>query len=255
MSRVDVMKKNGLKILALDIETRPNLAYVWKLWDENVGLNQLVESHEILCFAAKWVGKAGVVYASVHDDGKEAMLEKAHSLLDEADAVLHWNGKKFDVPHLNREFLLAGMTPPSPVAQIDLMAVVKKHFRFPSNKLDHVAEALGIGKKKDTGGFQLWRDCMNGCKRAWATMKKYNIQDVRLLEDAYNKLLPWIHNHPQRNLYEEGDGCPTCGSDKIQRRGFAHTRLSSYRRYKCMGCGTWLRDSKRTQGSTIQRIA
>jgi DNA polymerase elongation subunit (family B) len=243
-----------LRILAIDIETRPNLAYVWKLWDESVGQDQLVEAHEVMCFAAKWVGSSETMFSSTYSDGKKSMLKKAHELLDEADAILHWNGKKFDLPHLNREFLIAEMPPPAPVTQIDLMLVARKHFRFPSNSLAHVSTALGLGKKKSTGGFKLWRACMEGDEKAWATMKRYNIQDVKLLEEAYQKLLPWIHNHPQRNLYG-GEGCLTCGSDNIQRRGLAHTRMSIYQRYQCKACGTWFRGARRIRGADTQRIA
>lgn len=246
--------KDGLKILAIDIETRPNLAYVWKLWDENVGQEQLIEAHEVMCFAAKWVGSPKITFASVHIDGKQGMLEKAHALIDEADAVLHWNGQKFDMPHLNREFLLAGMTPPAPVSQIDLMLVARKQFRFPSNSLAHVSAALGLAGKAATGGFTLWRKCMEGDRKAWTTMREYNIQDVRLLEEAYDKLLPWIHNHPQRPLYEAGE-CPTCGSEDVQRRGFAYTRVSKFQRFQCKGCGTWFRGSKRVGGINKQRIS
>lgn len=243
-----------MKILALDLETRPNLAYIWKLFDENVGLDQLVEAHEVICFGAKWVGeKRRVEFYSVHHQGKVEMLYEAHRLLDESDAVVHWNGQRFDIPHLNREFLLAGFRPPSPFAQIDLMNVAKKQFRFPSNRLAHVSESLGIGSKRQTD-FKLWLRCMEGDVRAWAEMKRYNIQDVRLLEDAYNKLLPWISSHPQRNLYDEGKGCPSCGSESVQRRGFAYTRVSKYRRYQCTNCGVWLRSSRRVQGAEIQRI-
>lgn len=246
---------SNLKILALDIETRPNLAYVWKLWDENVSNDQLVESHEVLSFAAKWIGEEDTIFSSVHEGSKLKMLKKIHTLITEADAVLHWNGQRFDMPHLNREFLLAGMKPPSPVSQIDLMLVVKKHFRFPSNSLAHVSQALGLQGKVDTGGFKLWKGCMEGDEEAWAKMKEYNIHDVTLLEEAYNKLLPWIHNHPQRNLYEEGSGCPTCGSDNFIKRGFAHTRIASYQRYQCSDCGTWFRDVKRVHGSNFTRVA
>lgn len=248
------MDGERLRTLAIDIETRPNLAYVWRLWDENVGLEQLVDAHEVMCFAAKWLGNPKVVFASTHEGGKAAMLVAAHKLIDEADAVLHWNGAAFDLPHLNREFLLAGMKPPSPVAQIDLMLVAKKQFRFPSNKLAHVSEALGIGKKQQTGGFELWRGCMEGDPKAWAKMKRYNIQDVKLLEDAYHALLPWIHSHPTMALYG-GGACPTCGSNNVQSRGLARTRTSSYRRFQCQECGAWFRESKRVGGSATQRIA
>ena len=48
-----------------------------------------------------------------------------HQLMDEADVMVGWNSAAFDRKHLNREFLQAGMTPPSPSREVDLMKVVK----------------------------------------------------------------------------------------------------------------------------------
>ena len=43
-----------MKTLTLDIETAPQVAHVWGLWQQNVGLPQLLESGYVMCFAAKW---------------------------------------------------------------------------------------------------------------------------------------------------------------------------------------------------------
>ena len=88
-----------MRILAIDIETSPNLAYVWGLWDQNVSLNQLVESGEILCWAAKWLGEDEVFFYSKQTTGRKSkMIRAAWALLDEADVVLHFNVKRFDIP-------------------------------------------------------------------------------------------------------------------------------------------------------------
>ena len=39
------------KILFLDIETCPIIADVWKLWDNNVGLNQIIKDWSIIAWA------------------------------------------------------------------------------------------------------------------------------------------------------------------------------------------------------------
>src|SRR5215472_3495403 len=97
--------------LLLDIETTPNLAHVWSFWDQNVGLDQLRESAELLCFAAKWLGDPAkdTVCFSSYRHGKQDMVKIARELLDQADAVMTWNGRRFDIPHLNREFLEGGL--------------------------------------------------------------------------------------------------------------------------------------------------
>jgi DNA polymerase III epsilon subunit-like protein len=54
------------------------------------------------------------------------MVRQAWEMLDEADAVVGYNSKSFDMKHLNREFVLAGYPPPPPYTDIDLMNVVKQ---------------------------------------------------------------------------------------------------------------------------------
>jgi uncharacterized protein YprB with RNaseH-like and TPR domain len=181
-----------MKTLYLDIETTPIKAYVWGLWDQNVSIDQIIEPTEMLCFGARWGGSKKVIFRSVHHDGKQAMLEELHKLMDEADVLVGWNSAAFDHKHINREFLENGMIPPSPVKDLDLMSIVKANFQFPSNKLDYVAQALGVGAKVKHSGFKLWIDCMAGDSKAWAEMKKYQIQDVNLLIDLYDVLLPWF---------------------------------------------------------------
>ena len=124
-----------MKILLLDIETAPNTAYVWGLFKQNISISQIVDSSAMLCWAAKWLDNEDVMFSSIMG-GRKKMLQRIHKLLDEADAVVHYNGSRFDIPTLNKEFLEAGMSPPSPYAQVDLLKTARQQFRFPSNKLD-----------------------------------------------------------------------------------------------------------------------
>lgn len=234
-----VMIGSNMKILLLDIETAPNTAYVWGLFKQNISISQIVDSSAMLCWAAKWLGEEQVMFKSVLD-GKKKMLKDIHALLDKADAVVHYNGSRFDIPTLNKEFLEAGMSPPSPYAQVDLLKTARQQFRFPSNKLDYVGRALGLGKKVSHEGFELWIKCMNRDKEAWARMKEYNIQDVMLLEKVYYRFLPWIKKHPNKAVHGNAEHvCPSCGSEHLQRRGFNLTQAGKYQRYQCNSCGSW----------------
>jgi len=236
-----------MKILFLDLETSPNLAHVWGLWNQNIAISQLVKHTEVICFGARWYGSKQVLFKSVHHDGKEAMLTEMHRVLDEADIVIGWNSQSFDIKHMYREFLEAGMTPPSPHKDLDLMRVVKSQFRMPSNKLDYVAQLLGVGKKTTHTGFQLWLDCMAGDDKAWRLMRKYQLQDVNLLVDLYEYLKPWIKNGPNIAAHN-GDiaGCRNCGSEQLHKRGKQINGRSTYQRYQCQACGTWNRGHRIT---------
>lgn len=241
-----------MKILFLDIETSPNLAYVWGLWDQNISIGQIVSSTEMLCFGARWAGQKKVIFKSAHHDGKKAMLDEVHRLLDEADVLVGWNSKAFDSKHLKREFVENAMLPPSPYREMDLMLAVRSQFKFPSNKLDYVAQKLGVGSKVKHSGFELWLKCMAGDEKAWREMKKYQIQDVDLLVDLYEILRPWIPNHPNMGIYGKADGCLACGSTRLQSRGYAVSASGKYARYHCQECGKWQRSSK-SEGTSDKR--
>lgn len=234
-----------MRLLTIDIETRPNLAYVWGLWDQNVGLNQIASSTEMICWSAKWTDHTKIHFRSTFHDGKEKMLRDLWKLVDEADAVIHFNGRRFDVPHINREFLEAGMDPPSPYKQIDLLQAVKRRFRFPSNKLAYVSDKLGIGSKLKHEGFDLWIGCMANEKGAWRLMRQYNVNDVALTEMLYWKLLPWIPNIPSHAAHSgDGETCPACGGGRLKLRGFAYTSQSRFQRFVCKDCGKWSRSTR-----------
>lgn len=248
---VSSIRPGGPRVLLIDIETSPNLVYTWGLWNQNIGINQIVEPTRMLCFVAKWLGEPDVMFFS-EQAGHQFMLDAAHDLLDQADVVVHYYGSRFDVPHLYREFLEHGMLPPAPFKQIDLKFAVSKRFKFPSNKLQFISQAIGLSGKEETGGFGLWRGCMDGDAKSWKTMEKYNRRDVTLLEEVYETLLPWIPNVAHRHLYDGAGGCPNCGADALTESGLYHTPLSVFTRYWCLVCGSWFRSSKRVSGTTIQ---
>lgn len=229
----------------MDIETAPNLVHVWGLWNQNIGVPQILDSGYVLCWSAKWLGKEEVYFSSIHQTTAKKMLKGIHKLLEEADAVVHYNGTKFDIPTLNKEFLLHGMLPPASYKQIDLLRTARSQFKFVSNKLDYVAKTLGLGQKIKHRGHELWIKCMAKEEEAWQEMEKYNIQDVLLLEKVYFKLLPWIKNHPNHGVHDDDEHvCPNCGSHKVQFRGHAVTAAGKYQRFQCQDCGTWGRSRK-----------
>lgn len=229
----------------MDIETSPNTAHVWGLWNQNVSINQLLESSYTLCWAAKWADDDVVMYDSIYQSTPKQMIRRIHNLLELADVVVHYHGTHFDIPTLNKEFILFNLPPPSPYQQVDLLKTVRKRFRFASNKLGYVAERLKLGKKYDHEGHTLWIRCMDNDANAWQEMEKYNRHDVILLEKLYYKLLPWIKSHPNRSVYEGTANCPTCGSFSFQKRGFAITQAGKYQRYQCKTCHTWFRSTQR----------
>lgn len=261
----------SMKVLALDIETAPSLAYVWQLFKENIPLERLIEPGYTLCYASSWEhDRDNVTFESLFYSEPKDMLQVIWDQLDEADVVIHYNGKKFDMPTLNREFLLHGFTPPSSYRQIDLYQVVRSTYRFQSNKLDFVAQQLGIEDKAQHKGMQLWKDCMAGVDlrwnaevpphidESWQEMEVYNRQDVALLWQVYDRLQPWIRRHPNRALWmAETDRpiCPNCGSENVIKKGIERpATVNAYHRYKCKDCGANSRSRLAIKGTPKPEI-
>lgn len=227
------------RILTIDIETSPNLVYAWGLWDQNISTSQLIKPSRVLCVAAKWLGTKKVMFYSEHEDRKE-MIEEVWSLLNEADIVVGYNHVRFDLPHLHREFLLAGMPPPSPSQNIDLLAVNRRRFKFVSNKLGYVTAALGLDSKIDTGSQALWNAVMENDPAAWKKFRRYNIQDVNITEQLFELLTPWINTMPHRGMWS-GDmcGCYSCDSTNLVHVGFVYGKTAAYPKMQCDDCGAW----------------
>lgn len=234
-------------VLILDIETRPALAYVWKLFDENIGLDQLVEPSSVLSVGWKWLGKDDFEYADVWPVRNKAkrrkMLKRVRDAMAKSDAVVTFNGARFDLPKLVGEFCLHGMKPLGQITSIDVCKTTKK-MGYTSGKLAHLLQLLGLGAKGDTGGFKLWREYMDGDPKARASMRTYNEGDVRGLERLYKRVRPFITDHPY--LGDFAGQCPNCGSDHVTHRGYRRTRASKIERMECQECGAWC-SGKRTK--------
>lgn len=243
------------KILILDIETAPNLAYVWGTWKQNINPEWIAANGHVLCWTAKWLGEDEVMFKRLHKGKPISLLEPIHRLLGQAHAVVHYNGKKFDVPTLNKEFLTHGMTPPAPYKQIDLLRTMWDTFLFPSNKLDYVVKTLGIGEKLRHKGAQLWLDCMADKTDAWKMMEEYNRHDVTLTEKLYMRLRPWIRGHPNIAAITDSAVCPTCGSEDFKRDGEHLAQILKYEKYQCAECETWFRGTKSISTRKVERFA
>lgn len=233
------------KILLLDIETAPTLAYIWDLRTHYVPHGHIAEAGYTLCWAAKWLGQKKVMYRSTYHDGEDAMVTGVFELLDEADIVIHYNGCKFDIPKINQMFLEWGMHPPAPYQEIDLYKTARGRFKLLSNSLAYLSKTLGLEGKVQHKGMDLWTECMDDVPSAWKKMREYNIRDVELLEEVYAVLLPWIQPHPNLALYNDVEvpQCPACGSQNLYKHPQVHiTQTMRYQRLKCRDCGKWSRE-------------
>ncbi len=248
----------------MDIETAPIEAYVWGLFDQNIGLNQIINDWTVLSWSAKWLDDSAnkIMYAdqrkakNIKND--KAILQQMWNLLDEADIVITQNGVRFDSKKLNARFVQHKMKPPSPYKHIDTFQIAKRVFGFTSNKLEYMTDKLCINYKKLTEdrkfpGFALWRECLKGNIKAWKEMERYNKYDVLSLEELYHILQPW-HKTINFSAYTDSE-IPTCncGSTKFQKRGYEVTATGKFQRYQCQSCGKWHRGKENLTPKDIKK--
>ncbi len=235
------------RLLKIDCETKPHKGYFWKLFDENISLDQLEEPSQIICFAAQWHGEKKVTFRAAWAGGRRAMLTKLRAMLEEADAVISFNGDHFDLPRINGELVELRLPPLPPLTSIDLYKVVRK-LGLASGKLAYVAPFLKIGAKVKHEGFPLWKAVMAGDKAARGRMRKYNIQDTELLGGLYDILAPYMAKHPRIGDGKKGD-CTHCGSSRLQSRGNRYTLSFKIERLQCTECGKWQDGARKKVGT------
>jgi hypothetical protein len=241
------------KVLVFDIETAPIIGHVWDLWDQNIGLNQIVSDWHVLSWSAKWLDAPAeeTMYMdqrnakNIQDDKK--LLEGIWKLLDEADVVITQNGVKFDSKKLNARFILNGMNPPSSYKHIDTFLIAKKHFGFTSNKLEYMTDKLCTKYKKLShkkfAGHSMWTECLKNNQEAWKEMEIYNKYDVLSLEELYHVLAPWVNTIDLNVYHNNTENVCSCGNKVYIRKGFFFTNTAKYQKFVCGKCGNERRGS------------
>jgi hypothetical protein len=249
------------RVLIYDIETSLQLVANFDLRDEFVPHTNVIVERHLICAAWRWLGDKQVQTVSLLDDPKRYardphddyhVVKTLHDVLSEADCIVAHYGDRFDKPMIDARILYHGLPALAPVASIDTYKVVKNRFRLNSNKLDYIGRYLGLGGKINTPS-DLWLRILKGDKRAIRTMVTYNKRDVTLLEAVFKKLIPYIPNHLNRELFG-GSGCPRCGSSKIQSRGVHKAIARVYRRWQCQSCTGWFKSTKAEPGTAKFRI-
>ncbi len=235
---------NDLKTLILDIETKPILAYVWGLKDQFINLDAIKEDWSVMAWAAKWLGKDGVIYRDMRGRRNplkdDFILKPLWRLLDEADVVITQNGASFDGPKLNARFIQHGMKPPSPYRHLDTYRIVKFAAAFTSNKLEYLTDKLCTKYKKQKHrqfpGMSLWIECMKGNIKAWKAMQEYNIYDVLSTEELYTKIRAWV---PKTSpvITTVTTNCGRCGENALMANGIRVAQGKQVQRLRCYNCG------------------
>ena len=243
--------RRDAKVLIYDLEVSPFVVETYRLYEATV--KRVLKPQVLLAMSWKWLGEKETHGLTIYDrPGKDNhddrnLVWELWKLIDEANIVCAYNGKRFDNKMANTFFLQYNMKRPSPSKPVDPLETARRYFLFGCNKLDYVGKFLNEGKKTE----KTYKDCCDALlegnekerKQAAKIMNKYCMNDTTLLEKIYQRMLPWMDTHPNMALYAGQQGvCPRCGVNK----GFI---ISKYRRtgaqingvqYQCKNCGGYV---------------
>lgn len=248
-----------LNYLYFDLETSFMHAYVFDIWQVNIPMSQITKQSHLL--SAAW---------AMNDDEPEGVrltpedvktgndlevVVKLIEAINKADAIVSYNGKKFDTKKLNTRALFWGLPPVTYPPHVDLIQDAKRVFKFPSNSMQNISDYLSLEGKISTSSSRLWQRCAeyenyDVCQNALEEMLTYNLQDIVATRDLHKRFMGWSKTTPNiatitkqvqgRNLKEDTELlCIHCGSsdvskimvDGVAKKGY--TAVSSFDLYRC----------------------
>lgn len=229
------------RIMFWDIETSHMLVATFGLWNQNISHHNIIQDWKMFCGAWKYLGEDKVYSVSINEMTEREAVRALGVAISQADLIIGHNSDKFDIKKLRTRMLYHDLGPPSPTPSVDTYKVCKKEFGFSSNRLDYVCKFLGLeGKTATPEG--LWLAALAGGEAAIDTMRKYNENDVVILEQAYLKLRPYISNHPHigQLMRKDRGSCDKCGYDNLHIGASPRaTKSRLYERLYCPRCGGW----------------
>lgn len=233
--------KQSPRVAVCDIESLPIISYNWGIWDQNIGLDQIISDGCMLGWAGKFLNEPEMysdILTSKEAKSRDTLriTKSIWEFLSKADVVIGHNYSQYDVKYINTEFLRHGL-PPLKYTIVDTLVVAKQNFRFSSNKMKFLNDQLGIRNKIENGGFNLWKLCDQGDETALKEMLEYNIGDIGATEELFYKLRPYVRNFNVA-LYNtlETEQCPVCGSTSLKEEGEYFTSAGKWQSIRCQDC-------------------
>ena len=248
------------RVLYYDIETSLQPVAVFSLLHNDfISPDSILQERYIISAAWSWEGESKVHSVSVLDDPKRYkqnphddlyVIKTLHKVLSEADVIIGHNSDHFDKRWIDTRILVHGLAPLPPIQSVDTYKIAKSRFYLNSNKLDYIGKLLKVGQKIPTTPG-LWMRVLNGEASAVREMVVYNKKDVALLRKIYEKLKPYAQI-ANLELFGKREGCPRCGSKRVQSRGVHRAITKTYQRFQCQACSGWFRVLRATPNTSTK---
>lgn len=208
-----------LKRLFFDIEVSPNIGFFWTAgFKQNISPESIIEERKILCICYKWAGEDKVYSLKWDGNNDKEVLRSFILVANEADEIIGHNEDRFDIPWLRTRCLYYNIPAFPHYDTLDTLKSAKSKFKFNSNKLDYIAQFLGVGQKVHVD-YKLWVDIvLKKSKKALSELVDYCKEDVRLVERVFDRMMPYLPAKVHHGVLA-GNGknsCPECGEHKLR---------------------------------------
>lgn len=224
------------------------------LWD--IEASHLAADYgRILCIGYKWLGERKTTVLKIRktaafkrdctDDSD--LLKLFVSVFALADMHVTWFGAGFDLPFVQTRLMMHGLSPIADVPHLDAWRIARKRLKFRSNRLDGVSKAIPLTGKKRAEKTPItpeqWVRGAAGHVPSLRYIEEHCYWDVKVLEDVYKALRPYGYAQPNLSKlrHPELEGCPACGSKRVQSRGYVVTNAGRKRKAQCQDCAHWFR--------------
>ena len=128
-------------------------------------------------------------------DPDKALAVALRDKIESYNMIVTWNGKLFDIPFLNSRLMFHGERPVHVQFHLDLMYYMAgSSNRVGSRKLVSAQQFLRIPEQKTVLDWEVWKRAMRGDAVAMKEVVRHCEIDVRVLAQAYWRLLPSVAN-------------------------------------------------------------
>jgi DNA polymerase elongation subunit (family B) len=214
------LEQHTIKRLFFDIETSPNIGYFWRAgYKLNIGPENIIEERKIICISYKWEHEE-TIHTLTWDYNlcDKQMLIDFIKVANQADEMIAHNGDRFDIKWIRTRCIYHRVPMMPDYKTLDTLKKAKYGFNFNSNKLDYIAQFLGVGAKVKHSGFQMWKDVMKGKPEALKEMVEYCEGDIIVLEDVYLTMQNYIKPNTHTGVLNGNlkYSCSLCGSENVE---------------------------------------
>ena len=234
--------QHNIKRLFFDIETSPNVVYSWRIgYNLVITPDNIIDERKIICISYKWEND-DKIHTLTWDKNQcdKKMLSKFIEVANQADELIAHNGDRFDIKWIRTRCIFHRVPMFPHYRTLDTLKKAKSGFNFNSNKLDYIAQFLGVGAKVKHSGFDMWIKVMKGDADAMKEMVHYCEGDIIVLEDVFLTMQNYIKPNTHAGVLGNNlkYSCNCCGSENVELLKNNVTTMGTIKRLmSCLSCG------------------